>query len=67
MDGSKVQLKRTGGGAKGPFEIRSIAAHGTRTAGRQDSDMLVAEGHYRCPHCRRAGVEDGCATAKRMR
>jgi hypothetical protein len=67
MDGSKVQPNRAGGGQRGPVEIRSLPSQGSRRAGTDEYEMLLAEGHYRCPHCRRAGVGDQGVTAKRMR
>ena len=67
MDGKKVQSSRSGGAPKGPLEIRSIAARGPQMAGGHGYEVLMAEGHYRCPHCRRADVQEKNATATRMR
>jgi hypothetical protein len=63
MDGKHIQLSRSSDGVKGPFEIRSLPARG----GGCEHEVLVAEGHYRCPHCRRAGIGEKHATARRMR
>jgi len=67
MDGKKVQLSRSCDGQKGPMEIRSIASRGPQTVGGREYETLVAEGHYRCPHCRRADIREKTVTAMRMR
>jgi hypothetical protein len=67
MDGKKVQFSHTGGGQKVPIEIRSSAAQGPRMTGGHGYEMSVAEGHYRCPHCRPADLQEKDATATRMR
>ena len=66
MDGQKVQFSHTGGGQKVPIEIRS-GAQGPRMTGGHGYEMLVAEGHYRCPHCRPADLQEKNTTATRMR
>ena len=63
MDVKKVQLSRSCGGQRGPCEIRSIPSR----EGACDNEMLLAEGHYRCPHCRRASAAGKNATLTRMR
>jgi hypothetical protein len=65
MDGKKVQLSSSGGGQRGPLEIRSISSRGPQTVGGRAHETLVAEGHYRCAHCRRADLQE--RTVTRMR
>jgi len=66
MDGKKVQFNGPCGGQKGPSEIRSVPARGPH-AGAREYELLVAEGHYRCPHCRRADLDEMNGAARRMR
>jgi len=33
-----------------------VLSHGLRMVGSHEHEMLIAQGHYRCPHCRRADV-----------
>ena len=67
MDGKKAQLSGCGGGQRGLGEIRSIPSRGRQTAGTREYEMLLAEGHYRCPHCRPAGSDEKNVTTTRMR
>jgi len=67
MDGKNVQSDRSSGGQRGPSEIRSIPARGSRMAGAREYEMLLAEGHYRCPHCRRADLNERTVDTTRMR
>jgi hypothetical protein len=63
MDGKKVQLSKSGGGQRGPCEIRSLPSR----EGAHEYEMLLDEGHYRCPHCRRANTAGKNASLTRMR
>jgi len=63
MDGKKVQLSKSCGGQRGPVEIRSIPSR----EGARDDEMHLAEGHYRCPHCRRASAAGKNGALTRMR
>lgn len=63
MDGKKAQISRSCGGQRGPCEIRSIPSR----EGTRDDEMLLSEGHYRCPHCRPAGAAGKNGTVTRMR
>ncbi|MCX5644420.1 MAG: hypothetical protein NTZ17_07010 [Phycisphaerae bacterium] len=67
MDGKKAQFSGLHGEQRGPSEIRSISSRGRQAAGTREYEMLLAEGHYRCPHCRRAGPEEKNVTTIRMR
>jgi hypothetical protein len=67
MDGNKVQVKRGADGQRGPIEIRSLPARGSRTAGSREHEVLLAEGHYRCPYCRRADLNEKNGNVMRMR
>jgi hypothetical protein len=48
-------------------ETRSTGVWGLETAGGREHEMLVAEGHYRCPCCRRADIDEKNVVARRMR
>ena len=67
MDGKKVQGERLAGGQRGPLEIRSLPARGARMAGSHTPEILLAEGHYRCPCCRRADLHEENGRVMRMR
>ena len=67
MDGKKAQLSGSCGGQRGPSEIRSIPSRGRQMVGGREYEMLLAEGHYRCPHCRPAGSDEKNVTTTRMR
>jgi hypothetical protein len=67
MDGKNIQSGKASGVSTGPFEIRSLPARGFQTVGGREHEMLVAEGHYRCPDCRRADLNEKHVTTTRMR
>ncbi len=41
-----------------------IRPQGLRMVGRREYEALIAEGHYRCPHCRRADINEVNVTAQ---
>jgi hypothetical protein len=67
MDGKKAQLSGHCGEQRGPSEIRSIPSRGRQATGTREYEMLLAEGHYRCLCCRRAGTDEKHVTVTRMR
>jgi len=38
--------------------VKSIVYGGFDTAGSRLYGRLLSEGHYRCPHCRRADIDE---------
>ena len=56
MDGRQTNPKALG---RGPYETFSgdrTLSHGFRMMGSHEHETLLIEGHYRCPHCRRADI-----------
>jgi len=56
MDDRQIDPKALG---RSPREVLSgdhVLSHGLRMMGSHEHEMLIAQGHYRCPHCRRADV-----------
>jgi hypothetical protein len=67
MDGKSIEFSKASSVTGGPFEIRSLPARRFQTAEGRGHEVLVAEGHYRCPHCHPAGSSEKNAPATRMR
>jgi hypothetical protein len=67
MDERQVQVDRRSGGQRGPCEFHPAASRGLEMAGTHEHEMLLAQGHYRCSHCRRADINEMNAAARRMR
>ncbi len=64
MDERQVHLKtrlESRREAEPPDRIRS---QGLRIVGRREYETLIAEGHYRCPHCRRADLNEISVTVQ---
>lgn len=40
------------------FPIDHMRPYGFQMVGGREHSTLVAEGHYRCPHCRRVDTEE---------
>ncbi len=66
MDERRVQVEWWDS-RKGISETRSTVVWGLETAGGREHELLVAEGHYRCPRCRRADIDEMNAGGRRMR
>lgn len=47
--------------------LHPAGSHGLEMAGGRQYETLVAQGHYRCSHCRRADIDEINAGARRMR
>jgi hypothetical protein len=54
MDGRQAYPKALG---RSPYETLPsghVLSHGFRMVGSHEHETLLVQGHYRCPHCRRA-------------
>ena len=63
MDGRQTNPKTLG---RGPYETLpggQVLSHGFRMMGSHEHETLLIEGHYRCPHCRRADIRELSDTA----
>ena len=67
MDERLVRLERHRSSPKEFRVLHPAAAHGLDAAGMREHETLLAEGHYRCSHCRRADVNEMNAPIRRMR
>lgn len=47
-------------------DICHVLSVGLHTAGDREYLTLVAQGHYRCPHCRRADITETSAIGARL-
>ena len=53
---------------RGPHQAplqNSGLTHQFRFAGSHEHEMLIAHGHYRCPHCRRADTTEARGISRR--
>jgi hypothetical protein len=67
MDERQMQVDR-GGSSRRPYtEFSAAGSRGWETAAGREYEMLVAEGHYRCSHCRRADLDEMPSGSHRMR
>jgi hypothetical protein len=48
-------------------EFRPAASSGLEMAGTHEHEMLLVEGHFRCPDCRRPDIDEMNVAALRMR
>ncbi|MCL5280445.1 MAG: hypothetical protein M1376_11120 [Planctomycetes bacterium] len=67
MDERQVQVERHSSHQSGLAEFRPAIIWGLDRAGTHEHDMLLAQGHFRCPHCRRADIDEMNVAARRMR
>ena len=67
MDERQVQLERRSGSHRSLSELRPAVFGGLEMAGTHEHEMLLAQGHFRCPHCRRADINEMSPGARRMR
>lgn len=54
MDDRQVYLKAFGRSPCETLPGDHVLSHGFRMIGSREHETLLVEGHYRCPHCRRA-------------
>ena len=67
MDERQLQVERRSGSQRSVGELRPAASWGLELAGTHEHETLLAQGHYRCSHCRRADINEMNAAAFRMR
>ncbi len=67
MDERHVQLERRSGHQRSLAEFRPALSWRVEAAGSHEHEALLAEGHFRCPHCRRADIDEMNIAARRMR
>jgi len=58
MDERQVHMEAADRRQRETFPYDLALSEGFRMVGWREHEMLVAEGHYRCPHCRRADVAE---------
>ena len=62
MDERQVHIEAAGRRQREMF-FTDHASQGFRMVGWREHEILVAEGHYRCPHCRRADTAEMTGTS----
>ena len=67
MDERPIQFERRSGSQKGLGESHLATSWGLEMVGTHEHEMLLAQGHFRCPHCRRADIDEMNGAARRMR
>ncbi|OHB67429.1 MAG: hypothetical protein A2Y76_03885 [Planctomycetes bacterium RBG_13_60_9] len=63
MDGRQTQIDRHRS-RQGYGEYHAASSRVLQTVGLREHEILMAEGHYRCPHCRRADVNEMSAPGR---
>ncbi len=58
MDERQVHIEAAGRRQQETFPTDQVLPQGFRMVGSHEYEVLVAEGHYRCPHCRRADTAE---------
>jgi hypothetical protein len=58
MDERQVYLKAGGFSQQSAGRPHQASMAGLRTDGGREYHLLLEEGHYRCPHCRRADTHE---------
>ena len=54
-------------GQQGPVRLRQVSPGGLHMDGGREYQLLLEEGHYRCPHCRRVDTHEVSITAGHRR
>jgi hypothetical protein len=67
MDERQVQVERRSGSQRDLDEFHSAGSWGLEMARTHEHEMLLAQGHFRCSHCRRADIDEMNVAARRMR
>ncbi len=67
MDERPIQIERRSGSPKSLSEYHLTASWGLEMVRTHEHEMLLAQGHFRCPHCRRADIDEVNVGAHRMR
>lgn len=63
MSGQQTHLRILEARKQGARSLGRIAYGGFDAAGSRAHRALLAQGHYRCPHCRRADIDEMNHTA----
>ncbi|MEN6333731.1 MAG: hypothetical protein ABFE01_05680 [Phycisphaerales bacterium] len=58
MDGRQTNPKALGSSPYETLPGGHVLSHGLRMMGSHEHETLLVEGHYRCPHCRRADIRE---------
>ena len=58
MDERQVYIEAAASRQRETFPTDQVLPQGFRMVGWREHEILVAEGHYRCPHCRRADAAE---------
>jgi hypothetical protein len=67
MDERQVQVERPSSHRRSLDAFRPAVSWGLELGGTHEHDLLLAQGHFRCPHCRRADIEEMNVAPPRMR
>jgi hypothetical protein len=67
MDERHVQVERRSSHQRSLAEFHPALSWGLEMAGTHEHETLLSEGHFRCPHCRRADLNEMNIAARRMR
>ena len=67
MDERPIHIERHSGSPRSLSECYLTASWGLEMARTHEHEMLLAQGHFRCPHCRRADIDEVNVGARRMR
>jgi hypothetical protein len=58
MNERQMYLKAREGRRREASPLGHVPSQGFQMVGSREHEILVAEGHYRCPYCRRADVQE---------
>jgi hypothetical protein len=67
MDERQLQLERRGSRQRSPGEFHPTSFWELEMARTHEHEMLLDQGHFRCPHCRRADIDEMNGAPRRMR
>ena len=67
MDERPIQTERCSGSHRGLGESHVAASWGLEMARTHEHETLLAQGHFRCPDCRRADIDEMIVGPRRMR
>ena len=67
MDERPIHIERRSGSQRSSSEYPVTASWGLEMVRTHEHEMLLAQGHFRCSHCRRADIDEVNVGARRMR
>ncbi len=67
MDERQLQVERRSSRQRSLAEFRPAISWGLEMMETHEHETLLAQGHFRCPHCRRADINEMNVAARRMR